>query len=123
MENIAPQTGVPGGPADAPSQHHHHYYVQQVPQTVAVAAVPQHMIAAAAPGNGLATASLTLGVLAVVLCWVPVIGLILALVGLGLGIPALIKGNRSRIGQTAAIWGLSLSGVSLLIFLLIVALA
>lgn len=94
-------------------------YQQQPSYTYAPVAQPIYRVAA--PTNGLATASLTLGILAVVLAWVPFVGIILGIIGLALGVPALVKANASGVGKTVSIWGLSLSGTGLLLFVFFVA--
>lgn len=73
--------------------------------TVHVHAQPQ--------GNGLATASLVLGILALIFVWIPLVGLIawiLAPLGLVLGLVALSKPT----GRGMAIAGTVCSGIALL---------
>ena len=61
-------------------------------------------------GAGLAIASMVLGIIALLLSWVPVINnlaAVLAVVGLGLGIPALVRARRgTHAGSGLAITGL-----------------
>lgn len=58
--------------------------------------------------SGLATASMVLGIIAVIGCWVPflnIFSIIMAVIGLGLGIPALIvylKKKKGSLGKTIA---------------------
>ncbi|MCZ2804884.1 DUF4190 domain-containing protein [Modestobacter sp. VKM Ac-2983] len=68
-------------------------------------------------GSGLAIAALVLGIIALLLCWVPIINnfaAVLAVVGLALGIPALISARRGkRTGSGLAVAGVVLSVVAL----------
>jgi len=69
------------------------------------------------PTNGLAIASLVLGIVSVLIVWIPFIGLfgtLLALVGLVLGVLAL----RGVSGKGLAIGGIVTSGISLVITVL-----
>ena len=72
-------------------------------------------------GAGLAISSLVLGVVALVLCWIPIvnnIAALIALVGLGLGIPALVLARRGkRDGTGIAVAGVVTSAVALLLVL------
>lgn len=66
------------------------------------------------PSNGLAIASLVLGIISVLITWIPLIGMlgtVLAVVGLVLGILALQKPG----GRGMAIAGLVCAGFSLII--------
>lgn len=66
------------------------------------------------PTNGLAVASLVLGIVSVMFVWIPVVGLLgtlMAIIGLVLGLLAL----RQPGGRGLAIGGLVCAGVSLLI--------
>ena len=84
--------------ASTPSQT---VYVQQAPAT---------------PGNGLATASLVLGIIALVIVFIPVLGMLAWLcapIGLILGLVALSKPH----GRGSAIAGIVCSALSLLICL------
>lgn len=68
-------------------------------------------------GSGLAISALVVGAIALLLCWVPIVNnfaAILALVGLGLGVPALIAARRGkRTGSGLAAAGVILSICSL----------
>jgi hypothetical protein len=70
-------------------------------------------------GAGLAIASMVVGIIALLLSWIPVINnlaAILALVGLGLGIPALISARRGTAGGTGmAITGLVTSVLAIVL--------
>lgn len=73
--------------------------------------------AVAPAGNGLATASMVLGIIAIAIVWIPIIGMIgslLALVGLVLGFVALQKPT----GRGQAIAGIACSAVALAITIL-----
>lgn len=66
------------------------------------------------PTNGLAIASLVLGIVSILFVWIPVVGILgtlMAIIGLVLGILAL----RQPTGRGLAIGGLVCAGVSLLI--------
>jgi len=68
-------------------------------------------------GSGLAISALVLGIIALVLCWVPIVNnfaAILAVLGLALGIPALISARRGkRTGSGLAVAGVILSALAL----------
>src|SRR5688500_14478532 len=70
-------------------------------------------------GSGLAIASMVLGIIGLLLSWVPIVNnvaAIIAVVGLGLGIPALIRvRRRTHSGAGMAIAGLVTSGLALVI--------
>jgi hypothetical protein len=75
-----------------------------------------------AQGSGLAIASMVLGIIALLLSWVPIINnlaAVLGLVGLGLGIPALIRARRGTgAGTGLAITGLVTSVLAIVIVIL-----
>ncbi|MCF8504219.1 MAG: hypothetical protein K9G59_04830 [Caulobacter sp.] len=78
---------------------------------------PQAVTPGLAPANGMAIASLVLGIVSVLVVWIPIVGLLgtmMALVGLVLGILGLKKPG----GRGLAIGGIVCSGVSLVITLL-----
>jgi Domain of unknown function (DUF4190) len=68
-------------------------------------------------GAGLAIASMVLGIVALLLSWVPIVNnvaAVLALIGLGLGVPALLKARRgTHGGKGLAITGLVTSVVAI----------
>ncbi len=69
-------------------------------------------------GAGLAIASMVLGIIALLLSWIPIINYlaaVLALIGLGLGIPALIRARRGTHGGK----GLAITGLVTSIFALV----
>jgi hypothetical protein len=70
-------------------------------------------------GSGLAVASMVLGIIALLLSWVPIINnlaAVIAVVGLGLGIPALIRARRRTAGGTGmAITGLVTSVLAIVV--------
>jgi hypothetical protein len=78
----------------------------------------QYAPPAAQKGSGLAVAALVLGIIALVFCWIPflnVLSIILGLIGLGLGVPALIGALRSRrAGKGMAIAGVVLATVAII---------
>ncbi|SEK84603.1 hypothetical protein SAMN04515665_105215 [Blastococcus sp. DSM 46786] len=70
-------------------------------------------------GAGLAIASMVLGIIALLLSWVPIVNnvaAVIALVGLGLGIPALLRARRGTHGGTGmAITGLITSVLAVVV--------
>lgn len=72
--------------------------------------------------SGMAIASLILGILSIMLGWIPVLGWLIILVGLGLGIAALVKisKNENLKGKGLAIAGIVLSGLALFLFVILV---
>ncbi len=72
--------------------------------------------------NGLGTAALVLGLLAALLCWIPVVGLVLALVTVGLATTALRRvGRRQATNRGAAVTGLVLGVLALVVSVLLTA--
>ncbi|MFF3036733.1 hypothetical protein [Arthrobacter citreus] len=69
------------------------------------------------PGKGLAIAALVLGILSLLVCWIPFVNVItfpLAIVSVGLGIPALIKGIKAKnIAKPLSIAALSVAVVTI----------
>jgi len=89
-------------------------------EQTAPAAVPQP--AAPSKGSGLAITALVLGVVSLLLCWVPIINnavFVLALIGLAFGLPALLGARKRR----RAGGGMALAGVVLLVLSLVGVLA
>ena len=73
-------------------------------------------------GSGLAISALVLGIIALLLCWVPIVNnfaAILAVVGLALGIPALVSARRGK--RTGS--GLAVASVILCVLALVGVLA
>lgn len=73
-----------------------------------------------APSNGLATASLVLGIIGTVLAIIPIVGMMGALVGgigLILGIFGFLAANKRQVGKGKAIAGLVLGAASIAIFI------
>lgn len=70
------------------------------------------------PGKGLAIAALVLAILALMICWIPFFNFMsfpLAIVALGLGIAALVKGIKARnVSKPLSIAALSVAGVSII---------
>lgn len=66
-------------------------------------------------GRGMGIASLVLGIVSIVLFWVLGIFIITALIGLILGIIALVRASRARAGKGFGIAGVILNGIGLLI--------
>jgi hypothetical protein len=71
--------------------------------------------------NGLATASMVIGIVGMVFCWVPFLGFILGILALILGIVALSRCNRDPKleGKGMAIAGIALGGVATFIGLFV----
>lgn len=59
-------------------------------------------------GSGKAVASMVLGILSIVLCYVPVLGLVLALIGLPLAISAM---RANPAGSPGATRGIAIAGL------------
>jgi hypothetical protein len=64
--------------------------------------------------NGMAVAGLVMGILALVLCWVPFVNWTLAILGVIFGGVGLAKSKRVGKGKGMAITGLTLSIVSII---------
>ena len=65
--------------------------------------------------NPLAIAGMVVGIVGIVFSFIPVLGLLLCLTGLGLSIPGLIVGNKNGKNRGNALAGIIVSGVGLLI--------
>ena len=69
------------------------------------------------PGKGLAIAALVLAILALLICWIPLVNFVsfpLAAVAVGLGIPAMVKGLKGRnIAKPLSIAALSIAALSM----------
>src|SRR3989344_8381250 len=68
----------------------------------------------------MAIASLVLGIFAILLGWVPILGWMIVALALGLGIAALVKISKDKTykGQGMAIAGIVLSAISLSVFVI-----
>jgi hypothetical protein len=84
------------------------------------AAPAQHGYPAPAPSNGLGVAGFVTGLLGLVFCWVPGLGIILAILGTVLGGAGMAAGRRSGAGTGLAIAGLVLGIVALIPAILII---
>ena len=84
-------------------------------------APPPYSPPAPKKGAGLAIASMVLGIIALLLSWIPIINnlaAVLAVVGLGLGIPALLRARKgTHEGRGMAIAGLVTSVVAIVVVL------
>ncbi len=67
------------------------------------------------PGNGMSVASLVLGIIALVFCWVPVFDLFLCIPSLALGIVGKIKSSKANTSNGKAIAGIVLSAIALVV--------
>lgn len=75
-----------------------------------------------APSNGLATAALVLGIIGTVLAFIPILGIVGALVGgvgLVLAVFGLLAARKHGVGKGKAVAGLVLGAASLVIFVMI----
>jgi hypothetical protein len=84
----------------------HGGYYQYVPPTFAPT-----------PSNGMGTAGFVCGLLGVLLFWIPLLGAVLAIVGLVLGTYGYLNGGRMRLPTGLALAGAILGGVGLLLFM------
>ncbi len=73
------------------------------------------------PGNGMGVASLVLGIIALVFCWIPVFDLFLVVPSLALGIVGKIKSSKANTSNGKAIVGIVLAGIALFVQLMIFA--
>lgn len=71
-------------------------------------------------GNGLAVAAMICGILAIVLFWVPVLGWILALLGVIFGAIGISKANKVGKGKGMAIAGLACGVLSVIISIAVI---
>lgn len=101
------------GSVSATSAGHHRPTHPQQPQVSAI----HHIVnVAASKSNSLAMTSLVVGVVALIFCWIPGIGLILSLIGLALAIlGGFVALFRSGHGLGMAIGGGSLSLIGLVV--------
>ena len=63
--------------------------------------------------NTSAIVGMILGIVSIVLCWIPLIGLVLAIVGLILGVKGLKKSKATNTGKGCAIAGISCGSVGI----------
>lgn len=122
QQPVAPQPGwqpsPQGNPYQAPA-----YPAPPPPPQAAYAPSgypPQAVGFGAAPRNGLGTAALVLGIIGVVLCWIPVTGWalnILAVIFGGVGMGRAKRGEATN--KSAAVAGLILGAVGLAIWLIV----
>lgn len=71
-------------------------------------------------GNGLAVSGMVLGIIGVVLFWIPVIGWILAILAIVFGGIGIAKANNGAPGKGMAVAGLVLGIVSIALYVLVV---
>ena len=72
----------------------------------------------APPTNGLGVAALVVGVIALLICWVPVIGVLVGLAALGLGIGGWVRGRRTGGGIGLAVAGTVLGALAVVLGIL-----
>jgi hypothetical protein len=70
--------------------------------------------------NGMAVSGMVLGILAVVLFWLPVVGWILAILAIIFGALGIARGNKGASGKGMAIAGLVLGIISIALYIIIV---
>lgn len=83
---------------------------------------PEPVVYVKAPSNGLATASLVLGIIGAVLAIIPIVGMMGALIGgigLVLGIFGFLAANKRKVGKGKAIAGLVLGAAAIVIFMIV----
>ena len=74
------------------------------------------------PGNGIAVAAMVVGICAIVLCWIPFLDLVLAILAIVVAVIGMRRASRlAGLGQGMAVAGLVTGIVGLLIDLLVVA--
>lgn len=94
-------------------------YANVMQNDVAGVARQPQVIMVEKPRNGLATAAMVLGIIAMVFAFIPVVNMIsivLAVIGLGLVIPAFIKARKVKVGLGKAIAALVLAVASMITF-------
>lgn len=70
------------------------------------------------PTNGLGVAALVVGVIALLICWVPVIGVLAGLTAAGLGIGGWVRGRRTGGGVGLAVAGTVLGALAVVLGIL-----
>ncbi len=124
--------GYPSGPIEYPASHYapppyvQPPYVQ--PPYAQAGAVPGYPYAppGAAPRNGLGTAAMVLGIIAVVLCWTVYFGVLLGILAICFGSVGLARAKRGEAtnkGSATAGLVLGIVAVALLLVLLLVGLS
>ncbi|MFJ1703059.1 DUF4190 domain-containing protein [Kitasatospora sp. NPDC088346] len=98
----------PPSPYQQPVPQPGYGYPQQQPYQPPQPYAPQPV----AEPNSMATASLALGFIGIVICFY---GAMLGPIGLGLGIAGLNRAQRTGVGRTPAIGGIALSTLAILI--------
>lgn len=95
------------GTQPAPAQPYGQPPVQYAqPQTV--------IVQGAAPGNGLGVAGFVTGLLGLIFCWVPALGIVLAVLGVILGGVGIATGKKKGAPTGLAIAGLVLGIIALI---------
>ncbi|MGY1618374.1 hypothetical protein ACI797_16665 [Geodermatophilus sp. SYSU D00691] len=89
---------------------------QYAPQTVFVQAPAQ-------PGNGLGVAGFVTGLLGLIFCWVPALGILLAVLGVILGGVGIATGKKKGAPTGLAIAGLVLGVIALIPAIVIISAA
>lgn len=104
-------------PGDEEKQQPEQVHEQQQPP----ANVTQHQqqVVVVRPTNSMGTAAGVLGIVGIVLIWVPFVGGLLCLLGLIFGVLALMKGRRENLPVGMAITGIATGGTGVLIYILV----
>lgn len=104
-------------PPFPPAQQYH-----PVPQPVPPGyGYVNQVVIAQAPTNGVGVAGFVCGLLGLILCWVPVLGLVLGVLGVILGGIGIGIGRKSGAGTGLAVAGLVLGIISLVPAILVIA--
>jgi hypothetical protein len=82
---------------------------------------PGTVVLQQAPSNGLGTAGFVTGLLGLIFCWIPVLGIILGVLGVILGGVGISNGKKKGAGTGLAIAGLVLGLISLIPSIIIIA--
>lgn len=92
------------------------YPPEQPPPPPTGGAYGAHHVDESKPGRGMAIAALVLGILALLLCWTVIGGILLGLIALVLGIVAAVKARKGRArGAGMAITGAVLGAIGLIL--------
>jgi hypothetical protein len=101
---------------DAPQQ----YGAQPVYAQPVYAQQPPTVYVQQAPSNGLGTAGFVTGLLGLIFCWVPALGIILALLGVIMGGVGISAGKKKGASTGLAIAGLVLGIIALIPAIIII---
>jgi hypothetical protein len=111
----APPPAAPPGYAAAPAPG----YAPPPPGYGTAPVYPQGYSGGPPPSNGLAIGALIVGIIGLLACWIPYVGLPLPIIALILGFLGLKKSGVINVGRGMSVAGIVIGGVSLLIALFI----